>query len=596
MGIIGSIRKIAAMLPPSLTRRAILLLVMMVAVALLETVGVVSVVPFIAVASRPQLLHENQWLNMAYEASGATSEYQFLIYLGIMVFLLLVVSNAFKVLSTWQINAFSYLTGKSLSTRLIEAYLSQPYSYFLGRNSAELAKNVLVEVQTVVSEAVQPAMIAIARLAVALSLAAVLIFTDPLLAVSVVAFFGLTYGVLYGLLRARIARLGVEDSRANEDRFLAVSEAFAGIKEVKLRGLEQSYTARYTIPAQRYARLRAWNQTMSQVPRYFIEALAFGSVVLLVIYLLSSGGGGMAEVLPTIAIYAFAGYRLLPISQEIFGALTRIRFSQSAVDLLYRDYMEKTAVQAADVGKTEPVAFERDIRLDNLSYRYPSGDRVVVRNVDLSIRKGARAGFVGPTGSGKSTIIDLMLGLLQPAEGRVLVDGQDINAGGRLRGWQCQIGYVPQHIFLADDTIAANIAFGAKEAPDLARVERVARMAQIHDFIASELPEKYQTNVGEGGIRLSGGQRQRLGLARALYGDPAVLIFDEATSALDNKTEDDVMAALDRLQHDCTVIMIAHRLRTLSKCDVVFEVSGGRITRTGSFADVVGEDRHDGAA
>lgn len=587
MGLLDALKKVRDLLPARQRRQAIWLFLLMTVVGCLETVGIASILPFIVVASRPETLRGEGLLADIYRATGLSSEHQFLILLGAAVFLLLLISNIVKAFSSWKTFSYTNLFGQTIAERLIRSYLSQPYDYFLGRNSSELGKNVLSEVQEVVQDVIQPGMIVAARSIVVIFLAGLLIVSDPYLAVTAVLVFGGAYGILYVFTRARASRQGIKRVQANRERFHTVAEAFSGIKEVKLRGLEHAYASRFAASARRYAKLQAANQTLSQVPRYALEVLAFGSVVLLVIYLLATRDG-MAEALPVIALYAFAGYRLLPNVQEIFGGLARMRFTKPALDSLHRDFAAKTAEFHETESPVAPMAVTQSISLKDVSYRYPSGEKPAVSGIDIVIPKGARVGFVGPTGSGKSTIVDVLVGLLRPTTGTLQIDGVDLETSAQLRAWRSAIGYVPQRIFLADDTVAANIAFGDRSAtPEMARVERAARIAQIHEFVVTALPEKYETKVGENGVRLSGGQQQRLGLARALYNAPTVVIFDEATSALDNKTEDEVMAALDQLDSDCTVIMIAHRLRTLAKCSIVFEVSGGRIIRTGSFAEIV---------
>jgi ABC-type bacteriocin/lantibiotic exporter with double-glycine peptidase domain len=289
-----------------------------------------------------------------------------------------------------------------------------------------------------------------------------------------------------------------------------------------------------------------------------------------------------------IALYAFAGYRMLPTMQEIFASVARVRFTQPALDLLHRDLMEKSSGELTP-RPAAALPFKRAIRLTNVNYRYPAGDRPVLQNIELEIPRGVRVAFIGPTGAGKSTVVDLILGLLQPTTGTVSVDDQPLQSVDVIRRWQRQIGYVPQHIFLADDTIAANIAFGQPpQEIDQVAVQRAARMAQLHEFIANELPQGYDTKVGERGIRLSGGQRQRLGLARALYGDPSVLVLDEATSALDTTTEDTVREALDGLDENHTVILIAHRLSTVRNCDILYKLDQGRLVASGSHDEVLG--------
>lgn len=591
------ILKVREILPPQQRRQALGLFAMTTLVALLETAGVVSIIPFMMVVANPKVLHGGGWLSRIYDASGIESENHFLFLLGVGVFLVLVVGNAAKAFTTWKTQKFTQFAGHVVSERLIRAYLAQPYDYFLTRHSSDLGKNVLIEVNQVITGLVQPGMTAISRGIITLFLSALLIITDPLLAITVVAMLGGAYALLYHIIRGYLARIGQDRLTANRERYHVTSEAFAAVKEIKLRGLETAYSRRYSGPSLRYAQRQSATQSLSELPRYGLEVIAFGGILTIVLYLLTAQQG-LEGALPLIALYALAGYRMLPNVQEVFAGMAKVRVTRPALDLLYRDLKEKTAqISKSRPALSTPLPFERNIRLDRVSYQYPAGSKPVIREISLEIPRGARVGFIGPTGSGKSTIMDMILGLLQPKAGTVLIDGRALDSEALVRGWQSRIGYVPQHIFLADDTVAANIAFGQPDGTvDLALVERAARMAQLHDFIVNELAQGYDTPVGERGIRLSGGQRQRLGLARALYGDPAVLVLDEATSALDTETEDAVMQALDGLSNDCTVIMIAHRLSTVRQCDVLFKVKAGRIVATGSYEQVVtlagGESDH----
>lgn len=573
-------------LPPAHRKQAIALFALITAMGILETVGVVTILPFIAVVADPSVLKKDGLLGRLYTFVGIGSETSFLILLGMLVFVMLIASNAMKAFTTWKIQRFTFMTGHTLSRDLVAAYLSQPYSYFLRRHSSDLGKNVLNEVQQVVSGVIQPGMTGLARCVVVCLLLALLIAADPLLAVSTAVVLGSGYLVYYILVRRYLSRIAQDRIAANRARYHAAVEAFAGIKEIKLRGLEDVYTANFAEPSKQFASSQSASQALASLPRYGLECIAFGGVLGIVIYLLHTRGG-IIGALPLITLYAFAAYRLLPNMQEVFASAAKIRFAEPALDLLHRDLSEKTINTSKH---TPPVAlpFCDSIRVEKVSYEYPSSDKTVVTDVNLSIPRGARVGLVGPTGSGKSTTVDLILGLLLPTSGQVLIDGTALETDDRIRSWQRQIGYVPQHIFLADDTIAANIAFGiplSKAEP--AKIERAARMAQLHDFIVDELSDGYDTRVGERGIRLSGGQRQRLGLARALYGDPAVLVLDEATSALDTETENEVISALDGVGADRTVIMIAHRLSTLRSCDILARLEKGRLVAVGSYAEIV---------
>lgn len=578
-----TIKKLLDLFTPPERKRAHLLLGMIITMALLDMIGVASIMPFMAVLANPELVKTNAIFKAAYAKLGITDPQQFLFALGILVFVMLVFSLAFKALTTYAQLRFTLMREYSIGKRLVEGYLHQPYSWFLSRHSADLGKTILSEVETVVSSGVMPMMNLVAQGALAIALLTLLTLIDPKLALIV----GLTLATAYVLIlkatQSLLTRLGTERVKANQSRFTTLSEAFGASKEVKVGGLEQAYIQRFSDPAQTYALNTATAQVISQLPRFSLEAIAFGGMLLVVLYLMAQSGG-FTSALPVIALYAFAGYRLMPALQQIYVAVTQLRFSAPALDALHADLMSlKPALLNAS---NDTIRLKQAITLSNIQYRYPNAPQTALKNLSLTISAKTTVGFVGATGSGKTTIVDLILGLLQAEEGTLEVDGIEITEQNH-RGWQRAIGYVPQQIYLADDTIAANIAFGLDEKDiNQYEVERAAKIANLHDFVTNELPEQYRTNVGERGVRLSGGQRQRIGIARALYHNPQVLILDEATSALDNLTEQAVMEAVNNLGKEITIILIAHRLSTVKTCDTIFLLEKGELKAQGSFEEL----------
>ncbi|MRH79086.1 ATP-binding cassette domain-containing protein [Spiribacter sp. C176] len=563
---------------------------MILTMALLDMIGVASIMPFMGVLANPELVQTNAILNTAFTAAGAigvTTTDQFLFLLGIMVFVLLVVSLAFKALTTYAQLRFTLMREYSIGKRLVEGYLHQPYSWFLSRHSADLGKTILSEVNEVIGGGITPMMHIIAHGAVALSLLTLLVFIDPKLALVVGLTLTAAYALVFKITRGFLTRIGQERVKANRWRFTAVSEAFGAPKEIKVAGLEQAYIDRFSDPARTYARHQASAQVISQLPRFALEAIAFGGMLLVVLYLMAQSGS-FASALPIIALYAFAGYRLMPALQQIYGAVTQLRFAGPAIDALHKDLMSLQPANPHQAKAAMPLT--QAITLNDVQYTYPNAPQPALKNLSLTIPAKSTVGLVGATGSGKTTTVDLILGLLEAQEGTLEVDGQAIIEHNR-RAWQRAIGYVPQQIYLADDTVAANIAFGLQEKDiDQAAVERAAKIANLHEFVANELPQQYQTTVGERGVRLSGGQRQRIGIARALYHNPQVLILDEATSALDNLTEQAVMEAVHNLGHEITIILIAHRLSTVKACDTIFLLEKGELKAQGTFDELTQAD------
>ena len=390
-------------------------------------------------------------------------------------------------------------------------------------------------------------------------------------------------------MRRRLNRLGQERAHANLKRFQMAGDAVGGIKDVKILGLEQAYLDRFRKPALAVAEIDAETSAIGEVPRYLLEAIGFGGMLLFVIVMLASGSGDLGKVLPILGVYAFAGLRLFPSLQQVYGSFTSLRFARPTLDRLHADLMEARSSGGGIPTGAEPapLGLQRALELADVEFAYPRAERAALRGLDMTIPARTTVGLVGGTGAGKTTVVDLVLGLLEPQGGEIRVDGVPISRENR-RAWQRAIGYVPQAIFLTDELVAANIAFGLPpEQVDRAAVERAARVAELHDFVMTELPQGYDTPVGERGVRLSGGQRQRIGIARALYHDPDVLIMDEATSALDNLTERAVMDAVHNLGHAKTIILIAHRLSTVRACDTIFMMERGQVVAQGSYDELI---------
>lgn len=563
---------------------------MVLIMALLDVVGVASIMPFIAVLANPGVVGSDPRIAALYRYLGFSSPEYFLLFLGAAIFFLLLVSIGFKALTTWALLRYSHMREFSLGSRLVAGYLRQPYEWFLGRHSADLGKSVLSEVQEVVNGALIPLLQAVAQGAVVLALLLLLIAADPVLALGIGGVLGVGYGGIYLLLRRRIMRMGIERETANQNRFKTLADAFGGIKEVKVGGLEEVFICRYHEPAKRVARSITSAQLAKQMPRFMLEILAFGGMLLVVLYLMKTHGR-LDQAMPVIALYALGSYKLLPALQQMYVHLATLRFARPALDKLHAD-LASIPVPREYRSVLMPVRVEVGISLKGITYRYPGSAGLALDGLDLHIPARSTVGLVGPTGSGKTTTADILLGLLKPSGGALEVDGQPIDAGNT-QSWQRQLGYVPQQIFLIDDSIAANIAFGVvPEAVNLAAVERAARVANLHDFITNDLPNGYATRVGERGVRLSGGQRQRIGIARALYHAPRVLVLDEATSALDNLTEQAVMEAVNNLGHEITIIMIAHRLSTVRECDSIYVLDKGRLSARGSYDELLRSSDH----
>lgn len=564
------------------------LLAVILFMSLLDVIGVASIMPFMAIVVNPQVIEANATLANLFQLSGYSNNADFLFVLGVFVFCLYLLSLVFKAFTTYKLTEFALMRECTISKSLVEIYLNQPYSWFLSRNSADLGKNILSEVGTLVHGGMLPILNLIAQTCVALSILILLVFIDPALAISVGVVLSFSYFCLFKLMSGWLRNLGQERIVANQQRYAIISEAFGAAKEVKFGGLEHSYANRFASPAKIYAAGLTSAQVIAQIPRFVLEAVAFGGMLIVVLYFMAQHDS-FTSALPVISLYAFAGYRLIPSLQQIYVAFTQLRFSYPALDAIYKDLNNLEPFHS----KKNPenlLRIEKSICLVNIFYSYPSAHRLALQDINMTIPVKSTVGLVGTTGSGKTTTIDLILGLLEAQKGSLLVDGVVISSENR-RSWQRIIGYVPQQIYLSDDTIAANIAFGVETADvDQQAVERAAKIANLHDFILNDLSMGYQTPVGERGVRLSGGQRQRIGIARALYHRPQVLILDEATSALDNLTEHAVMEAVHTLGHKITIILIAHRLSTVRECDIIFLLESGQLKAQGTFDELINVD------
>jgi len=584
--MIETIRKVMAILTPRERRRGALVLAMMALLAIIEVAGIASIMPFLAVLGNPGIVEENPYLNGVYRFLGFQEPRHFLIALGSFAALFLVFASAFRMLAHHAMFRYANMRRHSVSRRLLAGHLRQPYEFFLTRNSAELSKTILSEVDELTNHVIEPGFHVLAYSFAACAMIALLIVVDPLLAMVIATVLGSAYGLIYVAVRGVLGRIGKDRVAANGERFKSAAEALGGIKELKVLGKEKAFFNAFDPASARYARHQATTQSLGRIPKYLIEAMGFVAVIFIALYTLGTGSD-LGQALPLLGLYVLAGYRLLPALQHIYGGMAKLRFGISAVDVVLAELNQTEERRVDRAGPNARLQLRSTLELQHASYTYPAGDAPALRDVSFSMAAHSSLGIVGKSGMGKSTLVDIILGLLVPQSGRILVDGRPLEPED-IPAWQRNIGYVPQHIFLVDDSITQNIALGVEpHEVDQQAVERAARSAQIHDFITGELPEGYATVIGERGVRLSGGQRQRLGIARALYSDPEILLLDEATSALDNATEAEVMETISTLRGCKTIIMVAHRLSTVRRCHQLLELNRGRAVRSGNYDEVL---------
>jgi ABC-type multidrug transport system fused ATPase/permease subunit len=577
--------KYRALLPAAARRELVLLTVLAAAAGLLETASVASVMPFLTVLAQPDLAATNPRIAAVVGVFGASQPSGSLAVLGALVLIVLVVTNAFSAIVTLAMLRFANRQGHALAVRLLNIYLRQPYTFHLHRHTAELQRNIHGEVNRITLGALGPGIQMIARAFVILFMLTLLLIADPVLAVAVGLILGIGYLTVFAFVQKILDAAGKESLEAGTQQAVYSYESLSGVKEIKLLGRENEFVASFSRLSSRWTNAHVRAQALAMLPRYAVEAVAIGFVLAVAIYLLATAGA-VEKVLPLLGLYAFAAYRLLPALHQAFEGWAALRYSGPSLDLVLRDLEMERAIHPQQQLDQIPLPINGDLALGGVAYRYPGAPDWAVRGLSLNIRKNTSVALVGATGCGKTTVVDLLMGLLPPGEGTLSVDGATVDDANVAR-WRRLVGHVPQQIFLFDDTVARNIAFGIPDSEiNMEQVERAARLARLHDFVV-DLPQRYATVVGERGIRISGGERQRIGIARALYHDPELLVLDEATSALDNVTENAVLDALQTLAGRKTIVMVAHRLSSVKGCDVICVMDAGRIVEHGRYSELI---------
>jgi len=549
-----------------------------------------SVMPFLSIISNPTIIETNTILRSVYEYFGFTEHHSFVVWIGVVTILVIVSANMVMVLRQYAIHRFTFRRVHSISIRLAKSYLSREYVYFLDKSTGDISKRILSEANSISTSFLRPA---VDLVSATLSVAAIvlfLMFVNPVVTIAGAALVICVYGLLYFGVAAKLRFLGEERLSANRDRFTTIGEAFGGIKDIKILGKEDLFFRKFEVTSRRVAETDIMKNILSDLPRYGIQAIFFGGVVVLCLFMIdpvsfNQGGSSLKDIVPTLGAFALAGQRLLPEAQKIYASLTKIVSGTASVKSVYEDTLFSSNQDAAPEA-SDP--FQSHISISNVSYRYPGATVDSLSEISFEIQKGRKIGVVGGTGSGKSTLADLCLGLLSPSGGVFQVDNAVIDTRIKRQSWRSRVGYVPQEIFLIDGSFTDNIAFGVDpKLVDMQRVIECAKNARLHDVVMNHSEEGYDSKVGERGIRLSGGQRQRIGIARALYRGADFLVMDEATSALDNETEREVIAAIDNLPAHLTVMMIAHRLTTLRGCDEIITMEEGSIVERGSWDDLM---------
>ncbi|WP_273623759.1 ABC transporter ATP-binding protein [Marinobacter sp. DS40M6] len=551
-----------------------------------EIAGVVAIGPFMALVGDISQLEGDGALADLFQATGLESPRDFLFWLGIGVLTILTAAACISMFTTWRLSIYGAQVGAELGNRLFRHYMYQPWLFHASGSSSQLTNRISQETQRITTQIINPLMQMNAKLVMALFMALAIFLYNPLVALSGIVIFSSSYMLLYKTVRRRLVRNGRHISDAQQMRFKLMGEGFGGIKDALLLGRQKIFTDRFQVECEKFAAAQGANLALAQAPRYAMELVAFGSVIFLVLYLLAVHEGNLGTILPVLSVYALAGFKLLPAFQKIYTSLSNIRGNLSAFDTV-RDDLRASSLEAAKAHHptAERITPRKEVQIKDVIFTYPGITEPALKDLNINIPSNRTIGLVGASGSGKSTAIDILLGLIEPQQGNLLIDGEPLTKDN-IRAWQNSVGFVPQSIFLADSSIRENIAFGLPpEAVDEEKVDHAATMSHLGELLA-ELPNGLDTRVGERGVQLSGGQKQRIGIARALYNDADVLVLDEATSALDGITERLIMDAIHDFSGKKTIIMIAHRLATVRQCDVIYLLEKGKVTDQGTYNEL----------
>ena len=586
------IKELFNLLTPSQRKRFYVLQILVAIMAVLEIFGVASMIPFMAVVGDMSQLQEDTPIAQIYKSSGITSESQFVFILGVFVLLALSISTIISMFTVWKLSIFAHQIGTELADRLYTHYLKQGWLFHASGSSAQLTKKIATETTRVTANILVPLMHMNSKILLVFLLSLSIIIYNPKVAMIGISIFVATYLILFRIVRTRLASFGKATSDVTEQRFRLMNEGFGGIKDVLLLGRDADFIGRFNKTGNILAYSLGTTNAIIQIPRYLVELIAFGSIILLILYLMVSYEANLGIILPILSIYAVGAIKLLPAFQQIYGSIGVIKANLAAFDSIRDDLNNSFRVEPKkQIIEKKYLNPKQQISLENIAFTYPNKEEPTLNQLSMTIPANSVIGVVGPSGAGKSTLIDIFLGLIEPQEGQLIVDHTIIN-GQNLRSWQNSIGFVAQSIFLSEGTIAENIAFGiSHDQIDLEQVQKVIKLAYLDEFIQT-LNDGVDTRVGERGVQLSGGQRQRIGIARALYHKAEVIVFDEATSSLDGVAEKMIMDAIHDFSGQKTIILIAHRLKTVQKCDKIFFINNGKVDDQGTYQELLENNEH----
>ena len=576
------------LLTPTQRKQFYLLQVLVIIMSLAEIVSIVSIVPFMTIVGDPSVLEKDNLLSILFLKSNIDDPYEFIFYLGFIVLATLAIATLISMFITWRLTMFANKVGVEIGDRLYTYYLNQDWLFHTIGNSSNLTKKIANESTRLTSEILVPLMLMNSRIVLTFFIVFLMFLHDPFVLMIILLVFSLSYIILFKFIRQRLVINGKNISNMFLERFKLMSEGFGGIKEVLLLGRSNYFKERFNKAGNILSHSLGTNRAMEKTPRYFMEWLGFTTIIVLVLYLLKNSQGNLGIILPVLSAYALAGMKLLPALQQIYHSIAQVKGNISAYETIQEDLKNSTTTETSQKVETNQQVWSKhnEINLKNIKFNYPDKTIPALENISLTIKPNSTVGFVGTTGSGKSTLIDVILGLIKPQQGEIAIDGTPLTKKN-LRMWQNKIGFVPQTIFLTEGTIAENITFGIpQDLIDYVQIKKVLKLAHLEEWV-SQLEKGVYTKVGERGVQVSGGQKQRIGIARALYNEADVLVFDEATSALDGITEKNIMNAINKFTGQKTLIIIAHRMKTVEKCNQIFMMENGRVVDRGTYQQLL---------
>jgi ABC-type multidrug transport system fused ATPase/permease subunit len=567
-------------------KRAYMLIFVSILTNIFDLIGISSIIPFIGMLANPSIIQENQYLSSIYSYFDFQSNSDFIMVMAWCVLAFIMLTSIFQAIAQSYAFFFAEMQRKNISSKILKHYIHQDFDFFTKNSPSTLTKNILSEVDTVVTRCITPFVLLVTASIQAVIVISLIVYIEPYVALSSFAIISVIFILLYILLKKKILSYGTKRVKENTKRYAIVNDVLGAIKDIKINHLENTYSKIFEDVIHRFCTISAKNESLTIIPRYSVQMIVFGGMIFLLIISLARYGS-IEMAMPTLALFAIAGIKIIPAFYMIYNNLAKIRFGTASLNILEQELkFVSLAQKTVQLNTNDMIPFNDNVALSNVTFKYPDTDNIILNNLSLSIKANKTIGIIGTSGSGKTTLIDIILGLYDLGQGHLKIDDKFINRENKHQ-WQNSIGFVPQDIFLSDKTILENIAFGCKSSEiDRDRVTNAAKNACLHNFIINDLEDGYHTRVGDRGTRLSGGQRQRIGIARALYKNAPVLILDEATSAIDNVTESEIIRTLDALHGQKTIIMIAHRLDTVKNCDIIHIMEKGKVVDSGSYDDL----------